>query len=109
MFNNIMRLTGCQVGAKLMHMKKRRKPGRKTEFAISKEQINYLRGMLMAKTGRDIQHKEFAKMLGISLRQFAYLKSGGRRPGKKTFDGIMKLRDYGIVVHMSDFEVKDQS
>lgn len=49
---------------------------------------------------------EFAEMLGISYRQLMYLKSGGRKPGPRTFDGIMGLRRYGVMVHMSDFEIK---
>jgi len=44
--------------------------------------------------------------LGISHRQLMYLLSGQRRAGKKTFDGILNLRNHGIMVHMSDFEVK---
>jgi len=84
----------------------RKKPVVPKNFAVTPEQLYWLRGMLMAKLRKNITVLEFADYLGISRRQMWYLFSGGRKPGKRTFDGILGLRKYGIMIHMSDFEAK---
>ena len=89
-----------------MHMKKKRRPSTHKKLAVTPEQMHWLYGMLVVQLRRGISMAEFAEMLGISYRQLMYLKSGGRKPGPRTFDGIMGLRRYGVMVHMSDFEIK---
>ena len=87
-------------------MKKPKTPVVPKQFELTPEHIHHLRGLLIAKERRDITWSEFANVLGIARRQLIYLMAGERRPGRKTFDGIMDLRDRGVMVHMSDFEVK---
>jgi len=85
---------------------RKKRPAVPKNFAVTPEQLYWLRGMLMAKLRKDVKWTDFAKYLGVGRRQVMYLLAGQRRPGKRTFDGILGLRKYGVMVHMSDFEIK---
>ena len=90
----------------MMHMRKKRRPSIPRKFAVTPAQMHWLHGMLIVQLRRNISMSEFAEKLNISYRQLMYLKTGGRKPGPRTFAGIMGLRQYGVMVHMADFEVK---
>jgi hypothetical protein len=83
----------------------KKSPVKPKKVNVTPEHVYWLRGMLMARLRRDITMGEFADILGISHRQLRYLVSGGRAAGPRTFSGVFSLREYGIMVHMSDFEI----
>ena len=87
----------------------KKSPVKPKKVNVTAEQIYWLRGMLMARLRRDITMGEFASIIGISRRQLQYLCSGGREAGPRTFGGVFGLREYGIMVHMSDFEIVEDS
>lgn len=83
--------------------KKRKTPRVKKRFRLNKGDLCYLRGMLMAKTRTDIGWPEFCEYLGIKRRYLAYLKTGERKGGPKLMRGVLSLREYGVMVDISDF------
>ena len=86
-------------------MRKPKTPVVKKEFALTVEQLYWLRGTLMAKLRKEVTWIDFCRYIGISRRHLLWIRTGERRPGKKLFSGILGLREYGVMVHMSDFEV----
>jgi len=90
-------------------MKKQKMLPAPKKFVVTEGDLCWLRGSLMAKLRKDITWVDFYGYLGVSQRTANYIKTGQRGAGEKTFRGIMGLREYGIMVHMSDFDISQES
>lgn len=78
-----------------------RKP--KLRYRVRGPHLHWVRGLLMAKFRRDVEAQEVAKLLGITDRHYRYILAGVNCGGRKTINGILALREYGLLFHLRDF------
>lgn len=86
----------------------RRKPTneRQKSYEVTRGHLYWLRGMLMAKYRRCISWNEISKWTGIPRNFLDHISRRGIIGREPTVKRLMKLRDQGLMIHLSDFEVQ---
>ena len=83
----------------------RRKPQTKTKVKVGVRvhHLWWIRGLLMAREQRDVSWGEIAQLTGIPIRTMRHLLDG-YVGGATTINRLLTLRQYGLMIHLSDFE-----
>lgn len=78
---------------------------RKVRLAVTRETMWWIRGLLIARLRRHVTWQEICDWTGISFVYMQHITRRGVRGGVKTVNALLKLREMGLMIHLSDFEV----
>lgn len=89
-----------------VHPAQIKKPRKKVVLSIGADHLHWLHGLMMVKHRRFVTWKEICRLTGVSPWTIRNIVSGYARGGKLTINRLMKLRDHGLMIHLSDFQVQ---
>lgn len=82
---------------------------RSESIRVTGQHIYWVYGLLVARLRREVSWNEFSEMTGISLRQVRYMRFNEHPGGMRSAKGLMKLRDLGLMIHLSDFQATPET
>jgi hypothetical protein len=75
------------------------------QYGVQGHHVYWVRGLLMARERREISCAELARMIGLTKRGLNYIVQGRYTGGPRTLNAFLSLREKGLMIHRSDFEI----
>lgn len=85
-------------------LRKNRKTSEPRTAGVRLHHLWWIRGLLIVREQRDVSWGEIAQLTGIPIRTMRHLLDGEFVGGPLTIKRLLTLRDYGLMIHLSDFE-----
>lgn len=77
------------------------------QIYVRRHHIFWIQGMLIQRLRRPVSWREIAALTGLTPRWIANLVHDRRNGGIKTAQRLLKLREYGLMIHLEDFSQPD--
>lgn len=87
------------------HPAKRNPPKVKKKLRVDKTHLWWALALVSAQERRPVHWEEFSQITGLSRRAIRHIMAGDYIGGTKIINALMTLRDRGVMIHLSDFEV----
>ena len=70
---------------------------------ITGDVLHEIRGKLIQKKKRNVTWTEICEFTGIGRQTLLDIRNGKRRGTPRTLEGLLRLREWGIMIEASDF------
>lgn len=74
------------------------------KMSVRRHHLYWIKGLLIAHFRHPINNKDISRLTGIPYYALQRMIKGQQNGGMLTINRLMTLRDYGIMIHLEDFQ-----